>query len=209
MILPYRANLDRMEFSERTAGGEVGRSELGRSMRIAKRLAFISAGYALSLGAGLAAVAVNELFMAAEIAQGSPGMVAFGDMILFVLVAGFFGVAPTWFLLKLFVEKAPRTLLAIELLVAAMGPASWLAVTHMAGRASPPNSSQAVSQILSFFIAFVAIPRMTLGPVLLIIEGTTFFLVRERVTRALLTVAMLMDLVPLGMFALHLMRATR
>ena len=50
---------------------------------------------------------------------------------------------------------------------------------------------------------------MTLGPVLLIIEGTTFFLVRERVTRALLTVAMLMDLVPLGMFALHLMRATR
>ena len=106
-------------------------------MRIAKRLAFISAGYALSLGAGLAAVAVNELFMAAEIARGSPGMVAFGDMILFVLVAGFFGVAPTWFLLKLFVEKAPRTSLAIELLVAAMGPASWLAVTHMAGRASP------------------------------------------------------------------------
>jgi len=44
---------------------------------------------------------------------------------------------------------------------------------------------------------------------LLMIEGATFLLVRERVTRALLAVAMLMDLVPLGMFALHLMRATR
>jgi hypothetical protein len=44
---------------------------------------------------------------------------------------------------------------------------------------------------------------------LLVIEAVAFFLVRERITRALLVVAMLMDLVPLGMFALHMMRATR
>jgi hypothetical protein len=50
---------------------------------------------------------------------------------------------------------------------------------------------------------------MVLGPVLLVIEAAAFFLVRERVTRALLLVAMLMDLVPLGMFAFHIMRATR
>jgi hypothetical protein len=54
-------------------------------------------------------------------------MVVFGDMILFVLVAGFLSLAPTWFLLKLSVEKAPRTLLATELLIAAMGLVSWLA----------------------------------------------------------------------------------
>ena len=174
-------------------------------MSMAKRLALIAAGYALCVVAGFAAVTVNELRMPADVAQGSPGMVAFGDMILFVLVTGFFGRRR----LKLFIEKAPRTLLAIALLVAALGPASWLAVRHMAGGLSPPNPPQAVSQLLGLFIAFVAIPRMVLGPVLLVIEAAAFFLVRERVTRALLAVAMLMDIVPLGMFALHMMRATR
>jgi hypothetical protein len=178
-------------------------------MSTVKRLVLIFAGYALCVVAGLAAVTVNELRMRADVAQGSPGMVAFGDMILFVLVAGFVGLAPTWFLLKLFIEKAPRALLVIALLVAAMGPASWLAVTHMAGGASPPNLPEAVGALFGLFIAFVAIPRMVFGPVLLVIEAAAFLLVRERVTRALLAVAMLMDLVPLGMFALHMMRATR
>jgi hypothetical protein len=86
---------------------------------------------------------------------------------------------------------------------------SWLAVTHMATSSSPPNLPEAVGALLGLFIAFVAIPRMVFGPVLLVIEAATFLLVRGRVTRALLAVAMLMDLVPLGMFALHMMRATR
>ena len=42
-----------------------------------------------------------------------------------------------------------------------------------------------------------------------VIEAATIFLVHGRVTRALLAVAMLMDLIPLGMFALHMLRATR
>jgi len=178
-------------------------------MRTVKRLALIAVGYALCVVAGLAAVTVNELRMPDDVAQGSPGMVAFGDMILFVLVAGFFGLAPTWFLLKLLIEKAPRALVAVELVVAAMGLASWLAVMHMAGSSSPPNFPVAVSQLLGLFIAFVAIPRMVFGPVLLVIEAATFLLVRGRVTRALLAVAMLMDLVPLGMFAFHMLHATR
>ncbi len=178
-------------------------------MRTVKRLAWIAAGYALCVVAGLAAVAVSELRMPADVAQGSPGMVAFGDMILLVLVAGFFGLVPTWFLLKLFIEKAPRALLAIVLLVAAMGPASWLAVTHMAGGSSRPTCQGPPRRCSALFIAFVAIPRMVFGPVLLVIEAATFLLVRGRITRALLAVAMLMDLVPLGMFALHLLRATR
>ncbi len=178
-------------------------------MSTAKRLALIAAGYVLSVVAGFAAVAVNELRMPENVAQGSPGMVAFGDMILFVLVTGFVGLAPTWFLLKLFIEKAPRALLVIVLLVAAIGPVSWLAVRHMAGGLSPPNAPVAVSQLLGLFIAFVGIPRMVFGPVLLVIEAAAFLLVRGRITRALLVVAMLMDLVPLGMFALHMLRATR
>ena len=111
-------------------------------------------------------------------------------------------------MLKLFIEKAPRALLVIAVLVAALGPASWLAVRHMASGLSPPNPPQAISQLLGLFIAFVAFPRMVLGPILLVLEGVAFLLVRGRVARALLAVAMLMDLVPLGMFALHMMRAT-
>lgn len=180
-------------------------------MSTAKRVLLIVAGYGLSVGGGLAAVAVNELLIPDEIAQTSPGMVAFGDMILFVLVAGVLSLAPTWFLLKLSVEKAPRVLLAVELLIAAIGPASWLAVTYLAapGGASLPNLPQAARELLGLLIGFGAIPRMIFGPVLLVIEGATFFLVRERVARVLLASAMLMDLIPLSMFALHLARATR
>jgi uncharacterized membrane-anchored protein len=110
-------------------------------MSTAKRLALIAVGYALAVAGGFAAV--NELFMPADIAQGSPGMVAFGDMILLVLVAGFLSLVPTWFVSKLSVEKAPRALLAAVLLIAALGPASWLAVVSMASAGPPPNVPQA------------------------------------------------------------------
>ena len=184
-------------------------------MSTPKHLALIATGYALAVVGGLAAVAVNELFMPADVAQTSPGMVAFGDMILFVLVTGFLGLVPTWFLLKLLVEKAPRTLLATVLVIAAMGPVSWLAMIAMAMTTPPggpsvlPDWPQGARQLLGLLIAFVAIPRIVFGPVLVVIEGLTFLLVRERIARALLAAAMLMDLVPLGIYALHLARAVR
>ena len=184
-------------------------------MSTPKGLALIAAGYALSICGGLAAVVVNELRMPDDVMQTSPGMVAFGDMILFLLVSGFLSLAPTWFLLKLFVEKAPRALLTTELLIAAMGPVSWLAVTIMAvttpvgGPSSLPNWPQPARELLGLFIAFGAIPRMVFGPVLLVIEAVTFFLIHKRIVRALLAAAMLMDLIPLGLFALHMARATR
>ena len=112
-------------------------------------------------------------------------------------------------MLKLFFGKAPHALLVIELLFAALGPASWLAVVYLADGASVRNLPEAAGELLGLFIAFVAIPRIVFGPVFLVIEGATFLLVRVRVTRALLAVAMLMDLIPLSMFALHLARATR
>ena len=179
-----------------------------------KSLALIAAGYVLSVGGGLAAVAVNELSMPADVAQTSPGMVAFGDMILFVFVTGFLGLAPTWFLLKLFVEKAPRALLTTVLLIAAMGPVSWLAMTGSAvttpagGPSSLPEWPDAAG-LLGLLIAFGAIPRMVFGPVLLVIEGVTFLLFRAHIARALLASAMSMDLVPFGIFTLHLARAAR
>lgn len=176
-------------------------------MRVAKKLALIAVGYALSVGGGIAAVAVNELLIPDEIKQSSGGMVAFGDMIVLVLVAGVLSLVPTWFLLKLCVEKVPRTLLAAELLIAAIGPASWLAVVYLAAGPGSRSLPHAFSEVLGPFIAFGAIPRMVFGPVLLMIEAATFFLVRERLTRTLLTAAMLMDVIPLSLFALHMAAA--
>ena len=178
-------------------------------MSTVKKLALIAAGYALSIVAGLAAVTLNELRMSEDVMQGSPGMVAFGDMILFVLVAGLFGLVPTFFLLKLLREKAPRALIAIVFVAAALGPASWLAMLSMAHGANPARPSAAVGQVLGLFIAFIAIPRIVLGPVMVAIEGVTFVLIRSRVTRALLIAAALMDIVPLGLFFLHMLRAVR
>ena len=177
-----------------------------RRLSTTKHLALIASGYVLSIVVGILAVALNEAFMPADISESSGGMVAFGDMILFVLATGFCSLLPTWFLLKLAAEKAPRTLLAVELLLAATGPASWVAVMHLA-TAPIPNPAQTETALLGLFIAFGAVPRIVAGPVLVAIEGVTFFLVRQRVERALLCVAMLMDLVPLSFFALHMSRA--
>jgi hypothetical protein len=177
-------------------------------MRVAKKLALIAAGYCLSVAGGIVAVAVNELFIPDDIQQSSGGMVAFGDMIVFVLGAGIMSLAPTWFLLKLCVENSPRTLVAAVFLTAAIGPASWLAVRWMAAGPNPQSLPQAFRGALGLLIAFGAIPRMVFGPVLLMIEGVTFFLVRGPFPRTILVVAMLMDLVPLGAFALHMAAAT-
>jgi hypothetical protein len=182
----------------------------GRRMSTANKLALIAAGYAVCVVIGFAAVALNELRMPEDAAQGSPGMVAFGDMILFFFVTGVFGLIPTWFLLRLFLDKAPRALTVILLVVAALGPASWLMVRHLAG--GPPGVApqpQILWTLLGPFIAFIALPRMVLGPAIVAVEAVTFMLVRERVTRALLVVAMLMDFVPISIFALHILRAPR
>jgi len=174
-------------------------------MSVAKRLGLIALGYALAVAGGFAAVAVNECFMPDDVAQGSPGMVAFGDMILLVLATGFFSLLPTWFLLKLAIEKSPRALLAALLLAAVAGPLSWLAVIYLAGR-PPSDPPQAVYQSLGLLLAFVAIPRIVAGPALLAIEALTIFLVRQSVARTLLAAAMTMDIIPLCLFALHMAR---
>jgi len=175
----------------------------------AKTLLLIAAGYALAIAGGFAAVAVNEFFMPEEISQTSGGMVAFGDMILFVLAAGFLGIVPTWFLLKLGLEAAPRALLAGGIVIALIGPLSWLAMVLLARDASPSNPMLGIGALGGFLIAFVAIPRMVAGPVLIAIEGVSFLILRDRAMRMLLAAAMLMDAVPLSLFALHMARAVR
>ena len=178
-------------------------------MRVAKKLALIAAGYGLAIGGGVAAVAVNEFLIPDDVQQTSGGMVAFGDMIVFVLAAGFLGLPPTWFLLRLCLEQIPRTLIAAEFVFAAIGPAGWLGVGWLASSATPQplNLPPVFAATLGLLIAFFAIPRIVFGPVLLAIEAATLVLIRERRARALLAGAMLMDVIPLSLFALHMAAA--
>jgi hypothetical protein len=173
-----------------------------------KTLLLILAGYGLALAGGCAAVVLNELWMPEDISQGSGGMVAFGDMILFVLTTGVLALVPTWFLLKFTHEHAPRLLLAILALVAVTGPLSWALTLSFAGAPGSPDARQPGAEWIGLLIAFAAIPRIVAGPVVVAIEAAMLVLVRTRPQRAALVMAMLMDLVPLGLVVRHLARAT-
>lgn len=172
-------------------------------MTLARKLTAIAAGYALAIIGGAIVVAIHELLVAPEMSQNSGGMVAFGDMVLFVLTAGFLGLVPSWFLLKLAIERAPRVLLTVLVLIAATGSISWLVVADLTGAdAHPPP--QAAREWIGLLIVFVAIPRIVLGPVVLAVEATTFLLLRARKARVVLASAMFLDIIPMGLFAAHL-----
>jgi hypothetical protein len=174
-------------------------------MSVPKKLALIALSYVLALVAGYAAVTVNELLMPADISQGSPGMVAFGDMILFVLVAGFVGLVPTLFLLRLAIDKAPRLSLAILALVALAEQLSWLTMKVLAG-GSPAGPPSAFLRVLGPLIAFGAIPRIVASPIVVVAEALAMLLVRQRSMRIVLAGAILMDFVPIGFYAPHMAR---
>src|SRR3954451_14744254 len=61
------------------------------------------------------------------------------------------------------------------------------------GGPSLQNVPQGAAQLFGLFLAFGAIPRIVLGPVLVVIEGVTFLLFRGGVARALLAGGILMD----------------
>jgi hypothetical protein len=175
-------------------------------MSVPKKLALIALGYLLALAAGFAAVTVNELLMPEDVSQGSPGMVAFGDMILFVLVTGFVGLVPTFFLIRLAIDKAPRASLIVFVVVALAGPLSWLTMGLLA--TGPPAAGYPTFlRFLGPLIAFGAVPRIVIGPVLVVAEALAMLLIRQRNMRVLLAAAMLMDVVPMGLYVLHMARA--
>ena len=71
-------------------------------------------------------------------------------MIPLVLITGYFSLGATWFPLNC----SPRTLLTAELLLAAMGPVRWVAVTVTAttmtrARPSLQDLPQAMRQLFS------------------------------------------------------------
>jgi hypothetical protein len=176
-------------------------------MRATIAHALIAAGYVLAVVGGMAAVALNELAISENIQQTSGGMVAFGDMVLFVFVTAVLSLLPTWFLLKLWVRASPRSLITVELALAALGPVSWLAMAFVASGGPHPQAWPVALLWLGPLIAFVAIPRIVAGPAMIAIETATIFLIEARRTRRLLGLAIVAEFVPIALFTAHLGRA--
>lgn len=173
-------------------------------MSIAKKLVLIGLGYAFAIAGGFAAVALDEFLTPVSIPDTSSGTNAFGDMILFIIAAGALGLAPTWFLLKLSAEKTRRTLFSALLVLAVLGPLSWLAMTRLFAGGPIPY----IGALLGPNIAYVCLPRIVAGPILVAVEGLALFFARNRLARMALVAAMLMDLVPLSLFAAHIWSAS-
>jgi hypothetical protein len=121
-------------------------------------------------------------------------------MIVFVLAAGFLGILPTWFLLKVGIKAAPRALLVGGIVVALIGPFSWLSGERRQSIKSGPQHRRAgrLSHHLPRHSAHGGRP----GP-----AGVSFLILRDREMRMLLAAAMLMNAVPLGLFGSHMARA--
>ena len=77
-------------------------------MGVAGKLALIGIGYALAVGVGVLAVMLNEMTIPADVSQASGGMVAFGDLLLFIGVAGVVALVPSWFLLRMLLGRTWR-----------------------------------------------------------------------------------------------------
>lgn len=174
------------------------RSEVAEHRSLAFKLTLIAGGYVIAIVLGIAVVVVHAWLLPAEVIDQSGGMVAFGEMSLFVLAAGFASVVPTWFLLKLLADRAPRLLLSMLVVVAILGPSSWLLVIL----------PEAVTHIFGLLVPLVAIPRIMAAPVVLVVGAIAMHLLSSPRSRAIIAGAMLLDIVPLALFAWHLARAT-
>ncbi len=70
------------------------------------KLGLVIGGYMLACLAAIGSVYVNGLFTPAAVAQASAGMSAFGDLILFIGMFGFFALFD-WFGVLLSTQKIP------------------------------------------------------------------------------------------------------
>ena len=125
-----------------------------------RQLAWISAGYAAALAAAALSVWVRNLFVSPADQLAMSGMLAAGDSIQFVLVAGALGLVPTFFLLRLLAQGWPRALAWALLAVAATGPLGWLV---MAGLVKFPVMPRAFSELVGLALVLLVFPRRGLA----------------------------------------------
>ena len=168
-----------------------------------RQLAWISAGYAAALAAAALSVWVRNLFVSPADQLAMSGMLAAGDSIQFVLVAGALGLVPTFFLLRLLAQGWPRALAWALLAVAATGPLGWLV---MAGLVKFPVMPRALSELVGLALVLLVFPRAVASPVVFAALALALVLARDRRSRALLTVALSLEGVPLALVALHFLR---
>jgi hypothetical protein len=94
--------------------------------------------------------------------------------------------------------------LAALFVLATTGPVSWILTLSISADPRGGGPSQDSDVWLGLLVAFWAIPRIVLGPLIVLVETATCFLARDQSARLLLAAMILMDIIPLGLFLRHL-----
>lgn len=164
----------------------------------------IAAGYALSLAGGCAAVAAKNARIPPADQMAMSGMMAVGDLITFVLAAGFLSLAPTFFLLKSAADSRPSLLAWSLAALGATAPACWL---MLANSSWTPALPKALLPLFGMFLALFVMPRAAASPVFLVVIAASRALTTDPKARRVLSAALLLEGVPLALVALHFARA--
>lgn len=164
----------------------------------------IALGYALAVVGGVAVVALNELRMSEDIAQGSPGHGRFCRRHTVHASEGV--LQPPADVVPAETDRSEGATHSARF--PALSRGYWTIdlagddpIRRRYGRITRVNT------VSGALIALGAISRIVAGPVVMTVEGITILLARGSIMRALLAGAILMDLIPLVMSALHMARA--
>jgi hypothetical protein len=172
-----------------------------------KRLAWIAAGYAAAAVVAVAAIYVRYIGVDPAVVSASSGMYAGGDIVLFVLIAGTAGLIPTYFLARLVCESYPNAFTWAVFALACTGPLAWGMMLWLAmGYTKAGGPPDAIHQVLGLMIPFFAFPRVVASPVVLAVLGLGLYLSREKGSRRLLSLGLLLEGAPLAWYLLRLLR---
>ena len=172
-------------------------------MTVPKQLALIALGYVIAIVGGFAAVAITN----SDAGRHLPRLARHGRLWRHGPAGAGDGLSrpvADLSLIRLAIAQAPRASLVALTVMALAGPLSWLAMVALAHRGPGPYVPAFGGQSFGWLIAFAAIPRIVVGPILVVAEGLAMILVRQRNMRIVLAATMLMDLIPIGLYALHM-----
>jgi len=138
---------------------------------------FIAAGYGVALAAAAALVALRYTWANPADVAASPGMYAFGDVLWFLMLAGFFSLVPSFFLWRA-LRTAERFWIAVSwacLLWAASAPAA-AAVNALTGAAPGPDRA---AQALFALASVAALLRIVVSPACVVFIAVAAWKVSE------------------------------
>jgi hypothetical protein len=170
-----------------------------------KRVVGITAGFALALAVAALAVWVRYLGVDPRDVAASSGMYAGGDAILFVGVAATLSLVPALFLLHWGLQAYPRGMPKVLLGLSLSGPLCWVLFLLLGSDSLPLPA--AIRNLEGLLVVTVIGPRIVASPIAFLFVAVAMRMVRERESRRLLSVGLLLEALPIALFVIRMLRA--